>query len=129
MKKAWLFLFIGLTVFLAGLTAGIFIGQHIHGSNVTLEFTPQASVADSAASSAVEAPEYLVDINTASVDLLDTLPGIGPALAQRIVDYREANGPYAAKEDLLQVTGIGNEKLKAIYDLIIVEVNNENTGS
>ena len=129
MKKAWLFLFIGLTVFLAGLTAGIFIGQHVHGSSVTLEYTPQASGADSAASSAVESPEYLVDINTASVDLLDTLPGIGPALAQRIVDYREANGPYAAKEDLLQVTGIGNEKLKAIYDLIIVEVNNENTGS
>ena len=48
-----------------------------------------------------------LDINTATADELDGLPGIGPALAQRIIDRRETAGPFRGEEDLLAVEGIG----------------------
>lgn len=48
-----------------------------------------------------------VDINTASAEELDDLPGIGPTLAERIVAYREENGPFKSPEDVTDVPGIG----------------------
>lgn len=62
----------------------------------------------------------LVDINTASVAELDTLPGIGPTLAQRIVDYRTANGPFATTADIKNVSGIGESTYNNLKDLITV---------
>jgi competence protein ComEA len=48
-----------------------------------------------------------VNINTSAPAALEALPGIGPALAQRIIDYREENGPFAHPEDVMNVSGIG----------------------
>ncbi|MGY5764673.1 helix-hairpin-helix domain-containing protein [Brachybacterium sp. DNPG3] len=56
----------------------------------------------------------LIDLNTASAAQLEGLPGVGPAIAQRIVDHREANGPFASVDDLLEVSGIGTAKLEQI---------------
>jgi competence protein ComEA len=56
----------------------------------------------------------LVDINTADATALETLSGIGPALAQRILDYRSAHGGFATIADLQKVTGIGPKKFDAI---------------
>jgi competence protein ComEA len=61
-----------------------------------------------------------VDLNTADVAALDTLPRIGPAIAQRIVDWREANGRFTAVEDLLAVPGIGDKMLEALRELVTV---------
>jgi competence protein ComEA len=61
-----------------------------------------------------------VNINTASVDLLVELPGIGPTTAQKIVDYRDENGPFERVEDLLKIPGIGPETLEKIRGLITV---------
>jgi competence protein ComEA len=62
----------------------------------------------------------LVAINRATAAELETLPGVGPVLAARIVAHREQNGPFTEVEDLLQVSGIGESKLAAIRDLIVV---------
>ncbi len=59
-----------------------------------------------------------VCVNTAGVDELVSLPGIGPVIAARIVEYRQAHGPFAAPESLLEVSGIGKVKLEAIRDML-----------
>lgn len=59
-----------------------------------------------------------VNLNTATVDDLTTLPGIGPSYAKRIVDFREKNGPFKRVEDLLNVQGIGEKTLEKIRDRI-----------
>jgi competence protein ComEA len=61
-----------------------------------------------------------VDINTADVDRLTELPGIGRAIAQRIVDYRKEHGPFKAVEELLNVRGIGDRSLARIRDRVTV---------
>ena len=61
-------------------------------------------------------PTPPVDVNTADVDELDTLYGIGPALAQRIIDYREEHGPFNSLEELLEVKGIGEATLEKFRD-------------
>jgi len=63
----------------------------------------------------------LVNINLADAPELDRLPGIGPALAQEIVRYREANGPSTVVDDLLNVPGIGPAKLAQVRDLVTVQ--------
>lgn len=67
------------------------------------------------------AGDELVDINTASFEELDKLPGIGPTTAQKIIDYRDENGPFARIEDIVNVSGIGPATYEEIKDLIIVE--------
>jgi competence protein ComEA len=63
----------------------------------------------------------LVNINTAGLDELDALPGIGPATAQKIIDYRTANGPFLAIEDILNVSGIGPATFEDIKNLITTQ--------
>lgn len=55
-------------------------------------------------------PGQTVDVNSASESELERLPGVGPSLARRIIEYREANGPFATPDDLQNVSGIGPSK-------------------
>jgi len=66
-------------------------------------------------------PGQKININTASATELETLPGIGPVLAQRIVEYRQTNGPFSRPEDIKKVKGIGDGIFADIKDWIIVE--------
>ena len=65
---------------------------------------------------AVGRTETLVSVNRASQSELETLPGVGPTLASRIIDWRSANGGFKRKEDLLKVTGIGQKMFAAMKD-------------
>ena len=61
-----------------------------------------------------------VNINSATLEELDNLPGIGPALANRIIEYREENGKFKNIEDIQNVKGIGESKYKDIKEKIVV---------
>ncbi len=61
----------------------------------------------------------LIDLNTATPEQLDALPGVGPSTAAKIVSDREANGPFTAPEDLMRVSGIGPKRFDALKDLIV----------
>lgn len=62
----------------------------------------------------------LVDLNTADAALLETLPRIGPAMAERIIAWRDDNGGFTTVEDLLAVPGIGDKMLESLRDLVTV---------
>lgn len=62
----------------------------------------------------------LVDVNTASETELETLPGVGPVTAAAIIDYRTQNGPFAAVDDLIDVSGIGPSTLEQIRPFVTV---------
>lgn len=63
----------------------------------------------------------VVNVNNAGTDELALLPRIGPAIAQRIVDFREENGPFKAKEDLMLVRGIGEKTFELLEDYVTLE--------
>ena len=66
----------------------------------------------------IQLPGGEIDVNTADLDTLVALPGIGEKLAQAIIDEREANGPFYYPEDLIAVSGIGEKKMEGMRELI-----------
>lgn len=75
-------------------------------------------VAGDAAAPAGTGPPAPVDLNTATAEQLDDLPGVGPSTAAAIIAYRDAHGPFATAEDLGEVRGIGPAKLDALRGLV-----------
>jgi competence protein ComEA len=99
------------------LAARVVDGERVYVPRVGEVVVTVASPADSGVAPSPAAP---VDLNSAGVDQLETLPGIGPATARAIVDQRARNGPFRSVDDLLDVRGIGPAKLDAIRDLVRV---------
>ena len=66
-------------------------------------------------------PTPRINLNQARLEELQSLPGIGPALAQRIVDYRKKNRPFRKVEDLLIIRGISKAKFEKLRDRVMVE--------
>ena len=62
-----------------------------------------------------------VNINTASKEELSGLIGIGPVIAERIIEYRNKNGPFKNKEEITKIKGIGEKTFEKIKDLIVIE--------
>lgn len=84
------------------------------GEQVLVPASGQGAAVDGAPS-----PTAPVDLNTASADQLDALPGVGPATAQKIIDYRQAHGPFRNVDELEGVPGIGPSKLAQLKGLVI----------
>lgn len=122
MKKAVISMIVAALIFSAGLI-GFYIGRGQSTDPVIVSKHPgQVSTVPTgtAASTEQTEPAGPVNINTATVEELDSLPGIGPVLAQRIIDYREENGPFETISELTMVSGIGISTLEELMDYITV---------
>jgi len=99
------------------LAATLHDGERIYVPEVG-EIVPPVVSGDTVVDASV--PAAPVDINTASIDQLDVLPGVGPATAAAIVAYRDQHGPFQTIDQLGEVRGIGPSKLDAIRGLVVV---------
>ena len=106
-------------------TNGVNLAQKLKdGMQVTVpEKSPQGMAVQGAAGgaqagAAKSLPEGMVNINTADEKELDKLPGVGPAMAKRIVEYRTENGAFQAPEEIKRVKGIGDAKYEKMKDKI-----------
>ncbi len=109
----------------------LLIGLAVLASGVLLVGGPrEAAEATSASTDAIllenvliVVPRYVdiepIDINGASIEDLDTLPGIGPALAERIIAYRDEHGPFGSVEELQNVSGIGPQTVAGLADAAV----------
>lgn len=119
MKKPHILVII--TSIFAAFICGFFAGRNLNRAPVQIRTAGTTAVTEAVpAESDVSAIPAIIDINTASTELLQTLPGIGAVLAQRIVDYRTEFGPFQTVGDLTNVEGIGANRLEAILELITV---------
>ena len=106
-------------------TSGVNLAQKLKdGMQVTVpEKSPQGTAVQGAAGGAQAGaakplPEGMVNINTADEKELDKLPGVGPAMAKRIVEYRTENGAFQAPEEIKRGKGIGDAKYEKMKDKI-----------
>jgi competence protein ComEA len=81
---------------------------------------PPATAAGASASGGGSPGAGPVDLNSATADALDTLPGVGPATAAKIIADRTENGPFRSVEDLMRVPGIGAKRFETLKDLVTV---------
>ncbi len=102
-----------------GSTPHITLPRPHAGVNLPVASTA-GGVVNSATGSSATSALGIVDINSATLVDLDSLPGVGPSTAQAIVDYRTANGPFGSIEDLLNVRGIGPSKFDAMRSRVRV---------
>ncbi len=99
--------------------AGLFTQTATAPTPLPMTHTVEAAFRAAQTATAQTTPEQeRISINTATQEQLETLPRIGPVLAERIIIYREENGAYATLDDLGAVEGIGPATLEAIADLI-----------
>ena len=122
MKNARIHILVLLTCIFAAFTVGLFAGRNLNRTPVQIRQLPAVTAAPTAAIPENTAPTdpVIININTATSEQIQILPGIGPVLADRIVAYRDKYGPFETVGELMNVSGIGEKKLEAIWDLVTI---------
>jgi competence protein ComEA len=90
----------------------------VDGIQIVVPSLHEPAAAPGASGPDAGAPATAISLSAASVDELDTLPGIGPVTAQKIVDYRTEHGPFASVDDLDAVPGIGPTRVEQLRELV-----------
>ena len=103
-------------IVLAFATCALLIGTHRQASAFHTQFTIKAQPVLRSRTSASPWPQGTVDVNTATIEELCSLQGIGPSLASAIIAQRETDGAFDYPEDLLTVKGIGQKTLQKFWD-------------
>lgn len=117
MKKASL-IFIVIAFVFSIFMLGIFIGRISAPGSMAISVDKGTVPKDISASPSPQMNK--ININTADVDALCELPNIGPVTAQRILDYREENGPFISIDQIMDVKGIGQATFDTIEEMITV---------
>ena len=95
-------------------------GKLADGQKVMVPRKAQPEAQPAAGQVTAQPASTLVNLNTATPEQLDALPGVGPAMAAKIIEYRQKNGPFTTVDELDDVSGIGPSKLEALRDLVTI---------
>lgn len=120
MKKQ---LLVTLTLLFAAFTLGFFLGRSQRQEKVTVSVSKSLYTLPPTTESipeTTEAIQYPLDLNAVTAEELQSLPGIGEVLSQRIVDYREEHGPFTSTDQLMDVYGIGPLLYESIQGYVTV---------
>jgi competence protein ComEA len=110
-------------IFALGITAAAATASTIDSQTPAAKATTRSSPRGSSAKATPSAP---VNLNTATEAQLETLPGVGPKVAQRIIEFRQKNGNFKKAEDLMNVRGIGEKNFLKLKPLVTVGAEKAN---
>ena len=87
---------------------------------LSLALTPLSALAQKSAASGKAAATDKVNLNSATLEQLQTLPGVGPSVAKRILEHRTKNGKFNKIDEIINVKGIGEKKFQKMKDRLVV---------
>lgn len=124
MKKQGIYILLLVTGLVAAFTIGFYVGRNTDRQTILYEsLSPSAAVTTVPETTAAPQIQFPIDLNTATMEELTALPGIGEVLATRILKYREENGPFETIDALCNVSGIGEKRLEELKDYITLGGN------